>query len=131
MKRLALLLVLVALPAAAADDKPWPQRGDTVYVAAALPALNMPMDFGGKRSDLSELRPCTPTEFSRMQSKRVVLIDRSGGIRWLEGEWGDRLFKSEDACRKLVPADVKVQWRSSGYIPVYLIVPAAPPQPEQ
>lgn len=121
MRPLALLSALaLALPALAGDaPAPWPQKGDTIYVAAVLPAVSMASYAGSKLADLPELPACSPLDVG-YRKKRIGCGDASGSSRILEGDWQGSVFASREECVKAPLSQAKVQWRFGGDLPVYV-----------
>jgi hypothetical protein len=132
MRSLAALLCLALFgPALADDPKPWPQKGDIVYVAAVLPAVSMPIEQGEKLADLLELPACSPLDVG-FHKKRIGFGDASGSARILEGDWKRAMFASREECLRAPLVPVKVHWRYGGDLPVYTIpTPKAVSAPQQ
>ena len=99
------LLILTAPSILAADEKPWPQKGDTIFIAAKLEGFNNPMvmvgGYGAKMPDVPTLDACAPTTLrSRSdEADRFTVRDDMHNDRKLIGEWLPRLHKTAKECQ--------------------------------
>lgn len=105
MKRLMLLAFVPLL--LAADAVPWPQKGDTVYVAATLTAVVQGSTVYGGPPTTSTVRACLPMTFVTVRPADKYSSD---GVSWelqaapvlsvgLSGSgWKDRLHRTEADC---------------------------------
>jgi len=132
MKPLALLCSFaLALPALAGESpKPWPQKGDTVYVAARLSGSNavtliVPGIGGGKMPDVPTLEPCSPVTVRKVGSSgtTVIVQDDDRHERRLDGPWAPALAKTAGECRQIVESLGLPRVKSRGGYR-YEIVPA-------
>lgn len=106
MKTAAVLLCLVVVvPALAADGKPWPQKGDTVYVSAAIQARLS--EYTGVASSPGQvaIKACVPLTVAH---RRAGGSSPGWGMESAErlyagfrGErWPERFHHTESECRE-------------------------------
>lgn len=102
MKALPLLALLLALPAFADD---WPQKGDTVFVAADLhQRIPGVIVFSGpailsKGPVVSDVSACSPLVRSWAANRYK---DQDGRLHILAGDWSPYLTPTLAACREAV-----------------------------
>lgn len=99
MKRLALLC---ALPFLLAADK-WPQKGDTVYVAAELHEHYQGGLLSGGEPDV-DLKACVPLRRSWNFKGLPCFKDDRSISHCLDGDWTAHLFKIAADCTSAVAA---------------------------
>lgn len=116
MKRLSLLALLPFLLAA---DKPWPQKGDTVYVASEIHESFPALPLLGSSPDV-DLQACVPLT---AMSSALRLRDDRGRDHKLMGDWSKRLHRDRESCMAQVQRDGLPLVRSS-YFRHYLVTPA-------
>jgi hypothetical protein len=101
MKRFSLVVaLLVCLPVLAADEaKPWPQKGDTVFVAGDLTGsfMSMSLVLGWTTITAPACVPMT-VAFSPKPSKAIIRDESRGAAFQLCGEWRTWLSKSRADC---------------------------------
>lgn len=122
MKRSAVLIALsVCLPVLAEEAKPWPQKGDTVYVSAKLAGFNpltliVPGVGGGKMPDVPELPECSPLTVKSAVDEQGELTakDDLGNKRKLAGAWLARLHRSREECREKIEREGLPRVQSRG-----------------
>lgn len=121
MKKLARCLLLIGLPAFAADPntppapsetpatpaapaEAWPQKGDTVYLSAKLEWMHLPLQGPGPRQR-EELFPCTPLTVLKRKDDPFVLRTRDDAsrlLKFLGDSWTTRLHRSESSCAEFL-----------------------------
>lgn len=100
-------LAMFAIGMTLAEDaeKPWPQKGDTVYVSAKLegfdPAMVMVGGYGTKAPAIPTLEPCAPTTLRSRSDEgdHFTTRDDMHNDRKLFGEWLPRLHKTAKECQ--------------------------------
>ncbi len=96
--RLALLLLLPFLLDA---DKPWPQKGDTVYLAAELHEHTPALPLMGGEPDVN-LAACVPLRCMGEHIFGLGFRDDRGSIHSLKGDWTAYLYRESEPCKAAV-----------------------------
>jgi len=118
-----LVLLFLSIIPTLADEKPWPQKGDTVYIGARLSGFSpmtvmIPGMGGGKMPDIPALEPCSPTTVKkRAKDGSMTLVkDDDGNDRKLLGNWDSHLHRVGGACREQIKsADLPRVKATGGY----------------
>jgi len=88
---LALCLLMATAALAADEPKPWPQKGNTVFVAATLI---------GRWKDTPA---CAESVVRKAKAGRIEIETYSVAlINVLDGDWTAMLFRSQDECRQAI-----------------------------
>jgi hypothetical protein len=96
MRRLLWPLLLCSLPALA-DDKPWPQKGDTVYVAVPMKMQFPAMPFSSAQS--MSIARCAPLRVLKVKGDGGVNLKDDAGIEWWLGpSMQPVLHRSVESC---------------------------------
>ncbi len=120
MRRTVVVLALLALflPAAAAD-KPWPIKGDVVFVSAELVnVIFQVVIIGGSVNKESPVPACLTMTVRKVKAKKPTIIvgpaSGAGSMR-LDGDWRDRIHSSRPECEKYLathgqPRFTRFEW---------------------
>jgi hypothetical protein len=121
------LVLSVSFPLFAADEASWPQKGDTVYLAAALEAAPWAHMSGVKMPDYPAFEACAPATMRKRDRDDLFLIRDDGGRdRKLKGEWLPRLHRNQSDCRTDMEKNGQPRVKRAGYI-YTLVVPETEP----
>jgi hypothetical protein len=138
MRRLLLQTAIIlglCLPASAADEeKPWPQKGDTVYVSARLAGFDPMMiivgGYGGTMPGVPTLEPCEPMTVRKATTgdgDTITIKDDMGNTRKLEGGWLTRMHRTEAECRATIKEIGAARVKSAGGYRYKLVFDQPPP----
>lgn len=95
------LWIVALVPLLLAADKPWPQKGDTVFVAAPLAGANITMILGMKMPDAPAIEACAPLTLQKRADDDAFFLakDDQGHNRKLIGkEWINRIYRAQSDC---------------------------------
>ena len=128
MRRTVVVLALLALclPAAAAD-KPWPAKGDVVYVPGELSTQVVAfLSFDPK---FHTLEPCKPLRVEKNKTKYIRVLDPASSTMSkisydLCGDWSAVVYRTHDECSAASPVQVIRDGRRCQRI----VIPAPPHQ---
>ena len=99
-------LLLAFLPFLLGADKPWPQKGDVIYVSADLVSVTTEVARRAVVYPFAEspLAACIPVTVRKLGDELVAVQDPAGNGEWLRGPWAPRLHRSESECRAYLQA---------------------------
>lgn len=110
---LPLLVAVLCLPAFAGDEtKPWPQKGDTVYVAAPLAGFSPGSVVGYKAPDIPAIDACAPVTVKKA-AEVLVVLDDTGNTRRITG-WSGRVHATAQECRAQIASEGLPRVKTSG-----------------
>lgn len=99
MKRILIVLMALSVCPLFAAEKPWPQKGDTIYISARLRWTVTVLLPGGPLHRDGTIEPCVPVTINRRVSEdRIYFRDEIGEGGRLEGDWRARLHRTTDEC---------------------------------
>jgi hypothetical protein len=121
----------------AGEAKPWPQKGDTVYVSAKLegftPMTWMAGGYGGKMPDVPTLEPCEPMTVRKAaveDGDTITVKDDMGHTRKLEESgWRTRMHRTEAECRATIKEAGAARVKSAGGYRYKLVLDQPAPSP--
>lgn len=126
----SLALLLFALPVLAADDKPWPQKGDTVYVSLALSSSTpaMPLPGGMLQPRSVPVDVCMPLLVKKAsgEADRFILETPIRLTMRLDGEWTPLFHRSKAECDDATAHQKAPQTISSGWLTKLVADPDSP-----
>ncbi|HEU4402075.1 MAG TPA: hypothetical protein VFT43_08215 [Candidatus Polarisedimenticolia bacterium] len=113
-RSVALMPLLILFPALAAD-RPWPAKGDSVYVAASLKGIQNPRLVSGA-SLKYDMPACARLTVTKADPKKLawVVADPLGNNERLEGAWTAWMFKTEAECKTQTSARGEPRVTQSG-----------------
>lgn len=105
---LAALGLLCAI-AFAADEKPWPQKGDKIYVSVPLRITQLnPITFNRREWRLDA---CEAVTVTRSAGDDAPIYFRTNGAEssCFKGDWSSRMHRTKEACAETVKSGSPVR----------------------
>jgi len=95
-----LVLVFLSTIPTLADEKPWPQKGDTIFVSARLLGMTSAAVAGFQLPDMPTIEACEPLIFRKQSTdgRTTIIKDHIGYDRKLRGAWRTYIHKTVREC---------------------------------
>jgi hypothetical protein len=114
-------LALLALPALAEEPKPWPQKGDTVFLPAEISTTRHVYTTGSDPGLVITVPACAPMEVrGDPVPEKIVAEDQSRGVAFpICGEWRKWVRPTLKECKQLAASTpVSFQFKGAGSLRV-------------